>query len=77
MTISNATKNLLALSFVKGVGTKALATLASHDSFEKFQIQDIASLDKLLISALNKAKTANAGFWQAAMKEAEKQIAWA
>lgn len=77
MTSSNATKNLLALSFVKGVGTKTLATLSNYKNFADFRIDDFTSLNKRLINALNKAKTANADFWQTAMKEAEEQITWA
>lgn len=77
MTISNSTKNLLALSFVKGVGAKTLATLTNCKNFADFCIDDFTSLDKRLINALNKAKTANADFWQTAMKEAEEQIVWA
>lgn len=77
MIISNATKNLLALSFVKGVEVNKLAILSGHNNFDKFCINDITALSQPLADTLAKAKAVQSNFWQLALKEAEEQISWA
>lgn len=67
--ISSETKKLLAFSMLKGVGSSTLKKIASVFDFHRLPLEDLAKQVPLVSKALQ-----DAGAWEKASEESEKQI---